>query len=681
MSIRARIWCTLLLAVVLPVGACLYLMSRVSYDHAIQQAERIHDDRAKVASQAFETYLHERIRRDIDALLTSANFTLATPGSSTQWKSFESNRAEMLTQWHHVNHSRDQRLAWFIHSLPMFKFATQRTTAPELMNMLMVDPEGVVIGGTHKPQDYDQNHEEWLQTLRSSPSGTVVRWQDISDQALRGDTPLEVLVTMHKNSWYQPDNEVAAYLHLTMDFHILLSDFLRSAVGSSFQGVLTDSNGRVMASTGAFANILPGTMLTNNWRQTGPSRSAVTHPTNPNTTYLVSHAPVDDPQALGHLGMQIFSGSTVDQVVAPLRAKQWQLFGGTFAVISIGVIFSSFYMRRTISRPIEQITRMTNEIMSHSQRGGVMDEAEVEDLVRPLREVRTHDEIETLAERFLRMSVKTLGFQRRLEHEVAEKTHLIQSDLEMAREFQQALLPACPCCGSPKVHDPLELDFAHFYQPAAYVSGDFYDYLRVDDHKVAVLIGDVMGHGARSALVTAILRALVEEVAMTHTEPAAFLSALNQRYHEIIQRSGQMIFVSACYLLFDTETGSVQGASAGHPTPLLARRGERDVKHLFPITQPRFPLGMVGNVSYKSTTAAIHANDLILLYTDGVTEAESGDGEQFGEDALSAQVAAHTTMRAIDLVSDVANLVIAHSKGTMNDDVCMVAIRVLPAAA
>jgi len=82
--------------------------------------------------------------------------------------------------------------------------------------------------------------------------------------------------------------------------------------------------------------------------------------------------------------------------------------------------------------------------------------------------------------------------------------------------------------------------------------GDFFDVMKLSDHRAGIFIADVMGHGARSALVTAILRTLLQDLAAKASDPAQFLSLLNRHFHSIIEQSNQFIFVSAFYLLIDT---------------------------------------------------------------------------------------------------------------------------------
>jgi serine phosphatase RsbU (regulator of sigma subunit) len=94
--------------------------------------------------------------------------------------------------------------------------------------------------------------------------------------------------------------------------------------------------------------------------------------------------------------------------------------------------------------------------------------------------------------------------------------------------------------------DSLTLNFHHLYQAALSVSGDFCHVIKLSDHRVGIFIADVMGHGTRSALVTAILRTLLHGLTTKANEPGLFLSALNQEFRNTIEPTGQVIFASAC---------------------------------------------------------------------------------------------------------------------------------------
>src|SRR5262249_25033779 len=158
------------------------------------------------------------------------------------------------------------------------------------------------------------------------------------------------------------------------------------------------------------------------------------------------------------------------------------------------------------------------------------------------------------AQEFAYMAGRVLTYHERLERDLAAKTSEINRDLKMAREFQEALMPqkypAVPTASHPAA---VALEFHHIYRPANSVGGDFFYVLKVSDHRAGIFIADVMGHGARSALVTAILRTLLQNLAFDTDNPSQFLGRLNQHFHEIVRESEDTIFVSAFYLIIDTE--------------------------------------------------------------------------------------------------------------------------------
>ena len=125
------------------------------------------------------------------------------------------------------------------------------------------------------------------------------------------------------------------------------------------------------------------------------------------------------------------------------------------------------------------------------------------------------------------MAVRVLRYHEQLEEEIAFKTAEIQRDLQFAREFQEALMPrSYPQVPTEPGAAPLALGFHHVYRPASSVGGDFFDVLKLDDYRAGVFIADVMGHGARSALVTAILRTLLHDLSRWADDPAQLLELI-----------------------------------------------------------------------------------------------------------------------------------------------------------
>lgn len=145
-----------------------------------------------------------------------------------------------------------------------------------------------------------------------------------------------------------------------------------------------------------------------------------------------------------------------------------------------------------------------------------------------------------------------------------------------------------------------------------------------------------MGHGARSALVTAILRALVRTHSDAASDPGRFLTELNSHLHEVIARSEQTLFVTAFFLVLDTANGRASWAVAGHPAPLRVNRHSDDSPEPLWTKSPHQPaLGLISNASFRTSESSLAVGDVFLLFTDGAIEAENPEGEYFGDDRLA----------------------------------------------
>jgi serine phosphatase RsbU (regulator of sigma subunit) len=223
------------------------------------------------------------------------------------------------------------------------------------------------------------------------------------------------------------------------------------------------------------------------------------------------------------------------------------------------------------------------------------------------------------------------------------------------------------------------LTFHHIYRPTSSVGGDFFDVLKLSDHRAGIFIADVMGHGARSALVTAILRTLLQDLIERAGEPAAFLSLMNQHFCGIIDQSSQFLFVSAFYMVIDTERGLATFASAGHPPALLVNRESRQVNSLIPRLENNPALGLFTDSRYTSHTRFTKDGDLYLFFTDGVFEATNPAGEEFGQQRLRELV-------KLNLDKDIYAVTESIVEGVnrfrgdepLADDICLVACEVKP---
>jgi phosphoserine phosphatase RsbU/P len=277
---------------------------------------------------------------------------------------------------------------------------------------------------------------------------------------------------------------------------------------------------------------------------------------------------------------------------------------------------------------------------------------------------------DTLAEERNRLRITTA--------ELEEKNAQLEADLRMAREVQLALLPR----DYPTVSDYgrsgfSTLTFAHCYRPAAAVGGDFFDIFPLAQNRAGVFICDVMGHGLRAALITAIIRTLLEELRAVMQNAGRFMSALNLRLRSILERVEEPFIATAFYMIADTAKKEVQFANAGHPPPLRLRRSTCAAELLTPRDTGRSGpgLGLFDEINYATSHCELEHNDCILLFTDGLYEVESPDGEQFGLESVISSLHAHADLPLEKLFNALLADACAFSKKSeFDDDVCIVAV-------
>lgn len=262
--------------------------------------------------------------------------------------------------------------------------------------------------------------------------------------------------------------------------------------------------------------------------------------------------------------------------------------------------------------------------------------------------------------------------------ELREKHEQIEADLVLAREFQMTFLPqqfpSFPAAVPPEAS---ALRFCSRYRPSGTVGGDFYDLLPLADHVAGVFVCDVMGHGVRAALVTAIVRGLVAELKPVAMEPGRLLTEINRVLAEVLRETDSTIFATAFYLVVDASRGSLRYACAGHPRPYHLRRGAGEVTSLAFAAGGSGPvLGLFADSEYQTTEATVAAGDALMLYTDGVYEVAGANGD-FGKERLLEATRSRLALpveQVFDgVLEDVQQYAIA---AEFADDVCLVGVEV-----
>ena len=197
----------------------------------------------------------------------------------------------------------------------------------------------------------------------------------------------------------------------------------------------------------------------------------------------------------------------------------------------------------------------------------------------------------------------------------------IQNELEVASRIQQSILPS-------EFPDDFRFQVHGHMEPARNVGGDFFDILDLDRGRIALTIADVSDKGVPAALFMMSCRTLLKGVAIGLTEPGAVLSEVNQLLEE---DNDTFLFVTVLYAVYDPSTGDFTYASGGHDAPLLVRADGSAT--LLPLTDG-IALGVVPGLDYKQHKITLLPGETIVLYTDGVTEAQNIEGDAFEVDGL-----------------------------------------------
>jgi sigma-B regulation protein RsbU (phosphoserine phosphatase) len=212
----------------------------------------------------------------------------------------------------------------------------------------------------------------------------------------------------------------------------------------------------------------------------------------------------------------------------------------------------------------------------------------------------------------------------------------IETELETARQIQSSILPA-------SVPEFENLRIAASYHPMAAVAGDFYQFVRTDNHHLGILVADVSGHGIPAALISSMIKVAMQSVAVFAHDPARVLGGLNRILSTELR--GQLI--SAAYLWIDTENHSARYSAAGHPALLCWRDASGELQH---IESNGLLFGVASDSAYPVCSLVFESGDRFLSYTDGLVEPENTRGESFGDRQLEQVVRDNRSQPASELL-------------------------------
>jgi sigma-B regulation protein RsbU (phosphoserine phosphatase) len=239
-------------------------------------------------------------------------------------------------------------------------------------------------------------------------------------------------------------------------------------------------------------------------------------------------------------------------------------------------------------------------------------------------------------------------------------------DMEIAHQIQISLLPE----GAPEIFG---LDIAGRCISAAQVGGDYYDFFRRNEHTLDMLIADVSGHSVGAALIMTEVRTLLRAQVNSAHSASAILNTLNSLLYDDLTRAE--LFITMFYTKYNSATGRLTFSNAGHNHPLIHRAGEDSC---IALDTEGLIIGVKQQVVFEERSIELACGDVLLLYTDGLTEAYNKDGEMFGTERACSHLGSVTHLTAKEIIDSFYSEIFEFTGSrTLQDDVSIVVLKIL----
>jgi len=341
-----------------------------------------------------------------------------------------------------------------------------------------------------------------------------------------------------------------------------------------------------------------------------------------------------------------------DDVTAPVYAelRRKTLFMLSGLGLSVLIVLLTAI---TITRPISRLAKGVREVASG-------------DLEVQVADTGSRDEIGDFARAFNRMVRDLKTHVAALTRETAAR-EAVESELRIARTIQASLLPRT----FPPFPHRKEFELFAVNVPAKEVAGDFFDFYFLSDDQLLITIADLSDKGVPAALFMAVTRTLLKNLTTSGSGPAEALVRANDI---LAEDNDESMFVTLFLALYDTTTGRLQFANAGHNPPYLVRAQGR-VESPDVMKATGLVLGVMEGQEYGEEEVDINVGDALVLYTDGVTEACPASGELYGEDRFEELLAQHASEKPERLCEIVVEDLDRHQRGNQYNDVTILILQ------
>ena len=285
-----------------------------------------------------------------------------------------------------------------------------------------------------------------------------------------------------------------------------------------------------------------------------------------------------------------------------------------FTLSLIPILIYLYYLEKNMIKPIHKL--------SESLSRKIDDQKDYQKLKDDLTSINVNNELKSLSNSLLNMENDLNNYRKQLIKVTSQKERY-ETELKLAHEIQDSMVPK----NFKEFNDGNDLEIWGFIKPAREVTGDFYDYFRIDDDNVGFVIGDVSGKGTTASLIMVKAMTLIQDYAKQKKDLSEVFYDVNNL---LCEGNVECLFVTCWLGKINTKTKRMSFVNAGHNFPLIKQNENFEYLKM----KPEIVLGIMKDVPYEASEIQLKSGDTMILYTDGVTDSNSETREFYGEDRL-----------------------------------------------
>ena len=311
------------------------------------------------------------------------------------------------------------------------------------------------------------------------------------------------------------------------------------------------------------------------------------------------------------------------------------ILSGFLLAIFIPLLIYFLFLDNQVIRPLNQLSKYLSEEIN--------DNEDLKRLVVNLNSITVSNEIKSLSESLLNMEREYIDYSANL-LDVTKETERYETELKLANEIQHSMIPT----DFEKFDDDNNVHLWGFMKAAREVGGDFYDYFKIDDDHIGFVIGDVSGKGVATSLIMVKSMTLIRDYVCHYSDLSEALHEVN---NELCKDEVGDLFIGCWFGKLNTKTGVLSYVNAGHKNPLI-KKNDGDFEFLD--VKPGLLLAGMEDMHYEENVIHLNHDDMLFLYTDGVTFANDGNG-LYGEERLQKILNQNKDGKLSDILKSVEN--------------------------